>query len=139
MLSQELKDLEKNKIISRKQSKTIPVRVEYTITEFGETFIPIVEMFEELGTQHLAGQTPGLKKKKKTLPIPVQENPVLVVNHEPVETMPPVLVESIVAAVPAVVVEPVAESSETSPEKTKKASKKKIAKDEQEESQLSIF
>ena len=42
ILTEQLRDLEKNKIISRKVYPTVPVTVEYAMTKYGETLIPII-------------------------------------------------------------------------------------------------
>ena len=43
MLIQELRHLEKLKIIKRKAYPTIPPRVEYSLTERGKTLVPLIE------------------------------------------------------------------------------------------------
>jgi DNA-binding HxlR family transcriptional regulator len=43
MLSLQLKDLEKDGIVSRKVYSEIPPRVEYMLTDFGKTLIPMLE------------------------------------------------------------------------------------------------
>ena len=52
MLSQELKDLEANGIISRKVYNTIPVTVEYELTESGEQLHRVIDTMIEWGLQH---------------------------------------------------------------------------------------
>lgn len=44
MLSQQLKELAADKLIKRKDYKTIPPKVEYTITEEGKTIVPILDL-----------------------------------------------------------------------------------------------
>ena len=44
MLSQQLKELASDKLIKRKDYKTIPPKVEYSITKEGETLMPILDL-----------------------------------------------------------------------------------------------
>ncbi len=44
MLSQQLKELVADKLVKRKDYKTIPPKVEYSITKEGETLIPILDL-----------------------------------------------------------------------------------------------
>ena len=43
MLSQQLKELAEDKLIKRKDYKTVPPKVEYTITDEGKTLVPLLE------------------------------------------------------------------------------------------------
>ena len=52
MLSKELRDLEMNKLIRRTVHNTKPVTVEYTITDHGKTFIPLVKALIKWGIRH---------------------------------------------------------------------------------------
>lgn len=52
MLSQELKDLEANGIISRSVYNTTPVTVEYELTESGKQLNSVLEAMIEWGLQH---------------------------------------------------------------------------------------
>lgn len=51
MLSLQLKQLEKDGIISRKVFPEVPPRVEYTFTEEGKTLIPAIEAIAAWGRQ----------------------------------------------------------------------------------------
>jgi len=44
MLSQQLKELAADRLIKRKDYKTIPPKVEYSITEEGMTLLPVLEL-----------------------------------------------------------------------------------------------
>jgi DNA-binding HxlR family transcriptional regulator len=44
MLSQQLKELASDKLIKRKDYKTIPPKVEYSLTKEGETLVPILDL-----------------------------------------------------------------------------------------------
>ncbi len=46
MLTTQLRELEKDGIISREIFPEIPPRVEYTITSLGETLFPIIEAMD---------------------------------------------------------------------------------------------
>lgn len=43
MLTRQLRELEEDKLINRKVYPVVPPKVEYTLTEHGETLIPILE------------------------------------------------------------------------------------------------
>ncbi len=49
MLSQQLKELEGEKLVLRKSYNQIPPKVEYSLTEKGETLIPIIKLMSEWG------------------------------------------------------------------------------------------
>lgn len=54
MLIKELKSLEKSDIINRKQYPTVPPKVEYSLTEYGNTLKPIMVVMSEWGERHLS-------------------------------------------------------------------------------------
>lgn len=49
MLTTQLRELEKDKIISRKIFPEIPPRVEYAVTPLGKTLFPIIEAMDKWG------------------------------------------------------------------------------------------
>jgi len=49
MLTQTLRDLEKNGLVSRKVYPVVPPKVEYTITESGAALIPIFQSLQAWG------------------------------------------------------------------------------------------
>ncbi|NQY23504.1 MAG: helix-turn-helix transcriptional regulator [Campylobacteraceae bacterium] len=53
MLSQQLKKLEQNKIISKKIYNEVPPKVEYMLTKEGEKLIPIMEKMQLWGQEYL--------------------------------------------------------------------------------------
>jgi len=70
MLTKQLRELEEDGIISRKVYPEVPPRVEYTITEFGRTLIPILHALCDWGAEYLgvngeAGQCTTRKSKKR--------------------------------------------------------------------------
>lgn len=49
MLTRQLRELEEDKLINRKVYPVVPPKVEYTLTEHGETLIPILESLVKWG------------------------------------------------------------------------------------------
>ncbi|MEM9831723.1 MAG: helix-turn-helix domain-containing protein [Bacteroidota bacterium] len=56
MLTQQLRELETDGIIHRKVYAEVPPRVEYSITEYGQTLIPILHEMAQWGWAHRTGQ-----------------------------------------------------------------------------------
>ncbi|HVZ11666.1 MAG TPA: helix-turn-helix domain-containing protein [Patescibacteria group bacterium] len=52
MLIQQLRELEDDKIVARKVFPVIPPHVEYSLTDYGKTLLPIMKLMEEWGTTH---------------------------------------------------------------------------------------
>lgn len=52
VLSKELKDLEENKLILRKVHDASPVLVEYTLTEYSHSLVPLLEEMVLWGKKH---------------------------------------------------------------------------------------
>jgi DNA-binding HxlR family transcriptional regulator len=52
VLSKELKELEMNKIIVRNVNEDIPVRIGYEITDYCESFDPIIRLMINWGREH---------------------------------------------------------------------------------------
>ena len=53
MLTQTLRELEKDKLIARKVYKVVPPKVEYSLTETGKELIPFIEHLRIWGDQQL--------------------------------------------------------------------------------------
>ncbi|NID10193.1 winged helix-turn-helix transcriptional regulator [Fibrivirga algicola] len=51
VLSQQLKELADDGLIVRKQFDEVPLRVEYSLTDFGKSVLPILDKFCEWGKQ----------------------------------------------------------------------------------------
>jgi len=49
MLTQQLRELEKDKIINRKIYPEVPPKVEYSITDYGRTLVPILDAMANWG------------------------------------------------------------------------------------------
>ena len=65
MLSIQLKQLEKDGVVFRKVYAEIPPRVEYSMTAFGKTLIPVVEAIAKWG-RNLAEKDGELVEKQRT-------------------------------------------------------------------------
>lgn len=52
MLTQQLRELERDGVVRRKVYSEVPPRVEYSITEFGKTLCPILKLMCKWGTEH---------------------------------------------------------------------------------------
>lgn len=74
MLTKQLRELEQDGVIRRTVYPEVPPRVEYAITDFGKTLIPILEALCTWGAQYLGvseesvlecAAKPEKKKKKK--------------------------------------------------------------------------
>lgn len=53
MLTQHLKELEKDNLVGRKSFNEVPPRVEYSLTESGIKFIPVLDMMEKWGQDYI--------------------------------------------------------------------------------------
>lgn len=53
MLIQQLRELERDGIISRQMLAEMPPKVEYAFTDYGRTLIPIFKLLCEWGQEHL--------------------------------------------------------------------------------------
>ncbi|UOB18307.1 winged helix-turn-helix transcriptional regulator [Abyssalbus ytuae] len=52
MLAKELRELEINQLVKRKVYDSIPVMVEYSLTEYGKTLNPAIDELYKWGVQH---------------------------------------------------------------------------------------
>ncbi|MDC1126019.1 helix-turn-helix domain-containing protein [Candidatus Pelagibacter sp.] len=62
MLSKQLKELETDGIVNRKVHKVVPPKVEYSLTEFGLSVIPILKSFSDWNRRN--ARTISLKLNK---------------------------------------------------------------------------
>jgi DNA-binding HxlR family transcriptional regulator len=53
MLTQHLRELEEDNLVCRKSYNEVPPRVEYSLTEIGLKFIPVVDMMEKWGEEYM--------------------------------------------------------------------------------------
>ncbi|MGO4693078.1 winged helix-turn-helix transcriptional regulator [Paenibacillus sp. 2TAB26] len=63
MLTQQLRELEEEYIISRKVYAQVPPKVEYSITEYGKSIEPVLDIMHEWGTKHTLYK---MQKKNQT-------------------------------------------------------------------------
>ncbi len=54
MLTKQLRELEGNKLVLRKVYAEVPPRVEYSMTEYGQTLSSVIEALHAWGRQHLS-------------------------------------------------------------------------------------
>ena len=52
MLSKELRDLEQNQLVKRTVYDSVPVRVEYSLTDYGSSLDKVIMELRAWGTQH---------------------------------------------------------------------------------------
>ena len=63
MLTQQLKELEKYGIVSRKVYPSVPPMVEYTLTETGQELIPIMDAMDHWGKKYVKEYHDIISKK----------------------------------------------------------------------------
>jgi len=68
MLTQHLRELERDEIIRRKVYAEVPPRVEYSLTKHGESLKPILKLMSAWGTRHRARY--GVPKQVAAKPVP---------------------------------------------------------------------
>ena len=61
MLVQQLRELENHGIVHRKVYAVVPPKVEYSLTEYGQTLTPILELMHEWGEKHVS-KTEGISQ-----------------------------------------------------------------------------
>ena len=65
VLTEQLRELEDDEIIMRKNFKEIPPRVEYSLTTYGATLIPVITILRAWGFKHLKKNPKILDKKSE--------------------------------------------------------------------------
>jgi DNA-binding HxlR family transcriptional regulator len=55
VISEQLRELEEDEIISRQAFNETPPRVEYSLTKYGKTLLPVLTVLREWGLKHLKG------------------------------------------------------------------------------------
>jgi DNA-binding HxlR family transcriptional regulator len=53
MLTQQLRELEGDKVVARKVYAEVPPRVEYSLTEYGKTLEPVMLAMRDWGADHM--------------------------------------------------------------------------------------
>jgi DNA-binding HxlR family transcriptional regulator len=56
VLTEQLKELERDGLITRKQFNEIPPRVEYTLTTLGKSLAPVLNEMEKWGMENIIGK-----------------------------------------------------------------------------------
>ncbi len=62
VLTQQLKELEKDGLLTRKQYNEIPPRVEYELTALGKSLSPVLNEMEKWGTKNIMNKAKGSRK-----------------------------------------------------------------------------
>jgi DNA-binding HxlR family transcriptional regulator len=81
MLTQHLRELERDQVVHRKVYAVVPPKVEYSLTRHGESLKPILKLMSAWGTKHRARygipktqvRTPKTSATIKRLPASVEE------------------------------------------------------------------
>jgi DNA-binding HxlR family transcriptional regulator len=64
MLIRHLQELVRDGIVRRKQESTVPPRVRYSISEYGKTLVPVLEVICDWGRTHLQRlNNPNVRRK----------------------------------------------------------------------------
>jgi DNA-binding HxlR family transcriptional regulator len=66
MLTQTLRSLERDGLVSRSAFPTVPVTVEYALTPLGETLIPVLAAIRDWAEEHVGGVLTAQAKHDKT-------------------------------------------------------------------------
>ncbi|MFN6501404.1 MAG: winged helix-turn-helix transcriptional regulator [Nostoc sp. DedQUE01] len=66
MLIQQLRELENDGIINRKLYSDVPLKVEYSFTDYGKTLIPVLKALCDWGQEHLKIMKRGNEGDAKT-------------------------------------------------------------------------
>ena len=65
MLTLQLRELEEDGVIHREVYREVPPKVEYSLTECGETLKPILLLMADWGQKHIDNQTEASSKKER--------------------------------------------------------------------------
>ncbi len=68
MLTQQLRELEADGLVCRKVFPVVPPRVEYSLTPFGRSIMPVLEAMYDWGSAYLARQGVSVNCSMKALP-----------------------------------------------------------------------
>jgi len=66
VLNMQLKELEEHELITRKIYPVVPPKVEYSLTEFGKTLIPVISMLGNWGDKNEAHLRSVILKRLKS-------------------------------------------------------------------------
>ena len=62
MLTQQLRELERDGIVTRKSYNQVPPKVEYSLTEYGETLLPALRLLSEWGRKYLTSHEASVQE-----------------------------------------------------------------------------
>ncbi len=65
MLTRQLRELEADQIVARKVYPEVPPKVEYTLTEFGQTLAPVLKVVQQWGVEYIERIT-AIRRKTPT-------------------------------------------------------------------------
>ena len=82
MLIQSLKELEKDGLVNRRVYRQVPPKVEYSLTEIGKSFVPVLNAMFEWGKSYASYLVASEKKNTKYQPGIVFDNIDELVNEE---------------------------------------------------------
>jgi DNA-binding HxlR family transcriptional regulator len=68
MLTQQLRDLERDGIIHRKVYAVVPPKVDYSLTDYGQTLKPLLALMCAWGSRHRSRATARRRKTKASRP-----------------------------------------------------------------------
>ncbi len=63
MLTRQLRELESDRIVTRVVYAEVPPKVEYSLTEYGQTLAPVLQTMQKWGTKYL-GKITGIRRKQ---------------------------------------------------------------------------
>lgn len=66
-LTKQLRQLEQNGLIIRKEYPQIPPKVEYSLSEIGEKFFPVLDSIRQWGIEYIAYQKPHSVKDSSSV------------------------------------------------------------------------
>ena len=64
MLSNQLKELVRDQIVHKEIYQEIPLRVEYSLTEYGESLVPIMKMLFKWGEKYISKMQDHTKENR---------------------------------------------------------------------------
>jgi len=83
MLTQHLRELERDEIVRRKVYAEVPPKVEYSLTRHGESLKPILKLMSAWGSKHRAQY--GIPKNGIRAPKPAVQRPVMAPVESPAQ------------------------------------------------------
>lgn len=69
MLTEQLRELEKDGLVSRKVYPQVPPKVEYSITKYGRTLLPVLETMHAWGKNHQSKDSNHKTEVRKQIPL----------------------------------------------------------------------